>query len=133
MQFTKAFKDAIRSGELTCSFRRWKSPQARIGGQYNLHPKGAIEVTDIRRLPLKDAKAATTKRSGFASRNALGEHLKASDDDLVYLVEFRYLGDIAVTQPFKANVRKLKKLGLTESLEIGYRLTARGQQVLGKL
>ncbi len=28
---------------------------------------------------------------------------------------------------FKANVRKLKELGLTESLEVGYRLTPRGQ------
>ena len=32
--------------------------------------------------------------------------------------------------PFKANVRKLKALGLTESLEIGYRLSPRGQALL---
>ncbi|MFN0094525.1 MAG: hypothetical protein ACKVVT_07065 [Dehalococcoidia bacterium] len=30
---------------------------------------------------------------------------------------------------FKADVRKLKGLGLTESLEVGYRLTARGEAV----
>jgi hypothetical protein len=29
-------------------------------------------------------------------------------------------------QPFKLNVRKLKELGLTESLETGYRLSRRG-------
>jgi hypothetical protein len=29
-------------------------------------------------------------------------------------------------QPFKVNVRKLKTLGLTESLEVGYRLSPRG-------
>jgi hypothetical protein len=29
--------------------------------------------------------------------------------------------------PFKADVRKLKELGLTESLEVGYRLSPRGQ------
>ena len=28
--------------------------------------------------------------------------------------------------PFKTNVRKLKTLGLTESLEVGYRLSPRG-------
>jgi len=33
-------------------------------------------------------------------------------------------------EPFKLNVRKLKKLGLTESLETGYRLSARGSAVL---
>ena len=34
---------------------------------------------------------------------------------------------------FKLNVRKLKELGLTESLEIGYRLSPRGEAVLGKM
>jgi hypothetical protein len=36
-------------------------------------------------------------------------------------------------QPFKVNVRKLKALGLTESLEIGYRLSARGHAWLAHL
>ena len=31
------------------------------------------------------------------------------------------------TQPFKRDVRKLKELGLTESLEVGYRLSPRGR------
>lgn len=34
------------------------------------------------------------------------------------------------TRPFKARVRQLKELGLTESLEIGYRLSPRGRAVL---
>jgi hypothetical protein len=37
------------------------------------------------------------------------------------------------TQPFKRDVRKLKELGLTESLETGYRLSPRGRAVLGRL
>lgn len=37
------------------------------------------------------------------------------------------------TQPFKADVRKLKQLGLTESLEVGYRLSPRGETVLARL
>ena len=32
--------------------------------------------------------------------------------------------------PFKLNVRKLKGLGLTESLEVGYRLSPRGERYL---
>jgi hypothetical protein len=32
--------------------------------------------------------------------------------------------------PFKARVRKLKALGLTESLEVGYRLSPRGEAIL---
>ena len=34
---------------------------------------------------------------------------------------------------FKINVRKLKALGLTESLAVGYRLSARGEAVLERL
>ena len=33
------------------------------------------------------------------------------------------------TPPFKAKVRKLKALGLTQSLETGYRLTELGERV----
>ena len=34
------------------------------------------------------------------------------------------------TAPFKRDVRKLKELGLTESLEVGYRLSPRGRALL---
>src|SRR5688500_16856258 len=43
--------------------------------------------------------------------------------DLCKVVEIERL-------PFKANVRKLKALGLTESLEVGYRLSPRGEALL---
>jgi len=36
-------------------------------------------------------------------------------------------------QPFKRDVRKLKELGLTESLEVGYRLSPRGRAFLERL
>jgi hypothetical protein len=35
--------------------------------------------------------------------------------------------------PFKTDVRKLKELGLTESLEVGYRLSPRGRALLARL
>ena len=37
------------------------------------------------------------------------------------------------TLPFKARVRRLKELGLTESLEVGYRLSPRGKALLERL
>ena len=37
------------------------------------------------------------------------------------------------TQRLKTNVRKLKELGLTESLQVGYRLSPRGSAVLKHL
>jgi hypothetical protein len=36
------------------------------------------------------------------------------------------------TAPFKRDVRKLKELGLTESLEVGYRISPRGRAVLAR-
>jgi hypothetical protein len=50
----------------------------------------------------------------------------------------RRAGDLAAmvgreTQPFKTDVRKLKALGLTESLEVGYRLSPRGKALLPHL
>jgi hypothetical protein len=36
------------------------------------------------------------------------------------------------TQPFKIDVRKLKKLGLTQSFEVGYELSPRGRAYLAK-
>jgi hypothetical protein len=43
-------------------------------------------------------------------------------------------GDVGMDKAgFKINVRKLKSLGLTESLSVGYRLSPRGEAVLGRL
>ena len=39
----------------------------------------------------------------------------------------------AETKRFKGNVRKLKELGLTESLKVGYRLSPRGEGVLQRI
>lgn len=36
------------------------------------------------------------------------------------------------TAPFKVNVRKLKALGLTESLKVGYRVSPRGEAVMDR-
>jgi len=37
------------------------------------------------------------------------------------------------TQPFKTDVRKLKNLGLTISLPVGYRLSPRGEAYVRRL
>lgn len=43
------------------------------------------------------------------------------------------LAGYEATPTFKRDVRKLKELGLTESLEVGYRLSPRGRTVLDRL
>ncbi|MDP3893007.1 hypothetical protein [Nocardioides sp.] len=61
------------------------------------------------------------------------QYLELIDDRPAELAE-----DIAASigrekRPFKADVRRLKELGLTESLRVGYRLSARGRAVLDHL
>ena len=185
MQFTKAYKQAIAGGELTTSFRAWKSPQAKSGGQYNIAPYGAIEVDKVRLIKAHQASRAALRRAQLESHQALCEFLRVSPDTSVYQVDFHFLGKNPVKQidqtlldaaeliqlqqrlqrmdktgawtsqvlrlikkhpgtgarvlapetgmelaVFKRNVRKLKALGLTISLETGYRLSPRGEQLL---
>ena len=188
MLFRKPFKEAIRAGRVTCSYRRWKKPQAKVGGRYNLHPEGAIEVTAIDRVTLAEISAAQASAAGFKNRAALlellGENASAGQ---LYRVQFTYLGPALVKIPdtsgttavdttrlreklsamdrrartpwtprllqllldnpgvraadlapvmdwetprLKSQVRKLKALGLTISLETGYEVSPRGQQIL---
>lgn len=192
MLFREPFKRRIRAGEVTLTFRAWKRPQAKVGGVYNLHPRGAIRVEALARTELSEITPADARRAGFASLEALTAELTrpAGQRGQLYRVEFHYLGDGLVKQPegrdeplgraeyeelavrldrmdaraasgpwtrafltliherpatraaqlaaalgwdparFKANVRKLKRLGLTQSLAVGYRLSRRGSSLL---
>jgi hypothetical protein len=50
------------------------------------------------------------------------------------IVSHRLAGQVGAERlPFKRRVRQLKELGLTESLEVGYRLSPRGRAVLERL
>ncbi len=188
MQFTKPYKEAIVAGKVTTSFRRWKKPQVKVGGEYNIPPYGAIRVTNMTMLALQDASRKAIRDSGSTSIDELSKLLRCTPADTVYQVKFTYLGKDAVNQPdrsveltaeeienltrkvdrfdretpwawqtlrlianrpgtragdlapevnqeltvFKRNVRKLKALGLTESLEVGYQLSDRGRLLLSR-
>ena len=104
---------------------RLAGPDARIAlrSDAKLSPADVAEIA--RRLDRLDA----ASRRGPWTR------------DVLRLIEARpgvRAPDLAVsrglaTAPFKASVRKLKELGLTESLEVGYRLSPRGRAALRKL
>lgn len=186
MMFTRPYKEAIAAGRVTTSFRNWKRPQVKVGGEYNIPPFGAIRVTGITTTTLSQTSTRAVLRSGHESVGDLTKLLKCSTDDPVFQVDFTYLGAEPVKQPnrsadltrdeltelvarldnydkkspwawrtldlihqhpatragdlaprvgqelpvFKRNVRKLKTLGLTLSLEVGYQLSERGSQLL---
>ncbi len=188
MQFTQDSHAAIASGVITVTFRLWKRPHAKVGGQYTAGGV-VIEVDTIEMLPFHAITNADVRRAGANDRDALrarAAHAGPIDDDtLLYRIEFHVLGtkpepdtapvddehvmtviskleridarasngpwtrellqliggnegvvstDLAeqVGRPrleFKTDVRKLKALGLTESLLVGYALTPLGRRI----
>lgn len=101
----------------------------RIGIAYaGADPRIALRADD--RLGA-DELAATLKK--LARLSWAADHL-----GLVAQHPARRAGDLAAmagleTDAFKTRIRKLKGLGLTESLEVGYRLSPRGKAVLKAL
>ena len=89
MQFTKALRDRVRSGEVTCSVRIWKQPRVKIGGRYSL-PPGEIVVESLLEISLEDVTPDLARRSGFQGVVDLLKIAKHGRGRRVFLVEFRY-------------------------------------------
>lgn len=184
MLFKTFTHEPIRRGDITLTVRRWRAPQAKVGGQYRLHSGGAIEVTSVDIVEPDDLTEHDAHLAGFRSLTALVRALPKHEGGSLYRVAFTYIGELpdpraelaesdelstdeiadirarldrmdgdhpwtrdvlwliednegvragdlapAVsmeTQRFKTNVRRLKALGLTQSLETGYRVSPRG-------
>jgi hypothetical protein len=195
MLFRRADHAAIKRGEITTTYRRWKRAAARPGGRHRLDAGGVVEVIAIAMIDERAITDEDARAAGFADRTALLRQLSryAGEATHVYEVRFRYVADadkrahlaaddnlteeelgtilarlarmdasskhgpwtratltlidaypatLAATLaerlgrerlPFKADVRNLKALGLTISLETGYRLSPRGRAVLRRL
>ena len=106
MLFKQRFLDGIANGEITVAFRRWRKPSVKAGGTL-LTAVGQLQIAAVTEITLKDISAAEARRAG----------------DLCELMNHEKMR-------FKGNVRKLKSMGLTESLEVGYRLSPRGDALL---
>jgi hypothetical protein len=89
MQFAKALRPLVRSGQVTCSVRIWKQPRVKVGGRYSL-PPGEIEVVSIRSISRTDITAALAERSGFGSVEDLLEVAQHGAGEFVFLVDFVY-------------------------------------------
>ena len=85
-------------------------------------PLAAAEIVERPRSTDRRSKHPWT----LAALALIAQHPERRAADLAATIGFQ-------TAPFKANVRRLKALGLTESLEVGYRLTRLGREVLERL
>ena len=86
MQFAKALRDRVRSGEVTCSVRIWRSQRVKPGGRYPLPGGGWIEVEAVQPIAMADA-----RRAGFAGVVDLLKTAKHGGGEKVYLVTFHYV------------------------------------------
>jgi hypothetical protein len=189
--FKQAFWGGLRDGTITVTFRRWKRPQAKVGGRYRT-PAGMLEVDAVEVVTADRVTDAEARRAGYADAAAVFADIDRWPDGDLYRIAFHHAGDdprIALREDgdlsddeiadiaarldrldarsphgpwarrtldaiaarpgvragdladeqgrerldFKADVRKLKALGLTESLPVGYRLSPRGETVRARL
>ena len=199
IQFRVRDYQRIAAGELTLTFRRWRRPQARVGGRYRVG-EGAVEVDQVSQIAVDAITPEDARTAGFETPAAVLEAIernqrrRADRGAQLYRVAFHFAGphvdprkrlqaddeldhealeslvqrlakmdgrskrgpwttaklvaisrrpgtragDLAAAQAcetprFKSDVRKLKALGLTISLEVGYELSPRGDVVLAAL
>jgi hypothetical protein len=110
---------ARREGEVYRIELRLDGPDPRVA----LRSRSALSDTERSELAQRLARLDEASRHGpwtAATLALIAAHPETRAVDLAALVGREKL-------PFKRDVRKLKELGLTESLERGYRLSARGR------
>lgn len=100
-------------------------------GPLEVDPRIALR----KELPAAEETAALLARLAKLDASAAGGPWTRRTLEIIAAHEGVRAGDLAEMLgrerlPFKVDVRKLKALGLTESLEIGYRLSPRGKALL---
>jgi len=120
-----AFLDSGRDGRIHRVELRHAGPDPRV----ELRERGDLTAADLDEVRRRLERVDRASRHGPWTRTVL-ELIEARPE--VRAAELA-AGLGRETQPFKRDVRKLKELGLTESLERGYRLSPRGRTVLEAL
>jgi hypothetical protein len=91
MEFSRELREDVMSGDITVSFRLWRRPQVREGGQYRVGPV-RIEVDSVELVPFASITAADIRRTGEKDRESLRQRAAhagpIADDTLLYRIEF---------------------------------------------
>jgi hypothetical protein len=117
--------DARGDGDIHRIRLRWAGPDPRV----ELRERDDLGEAELGELTGRLERIDRARRDGPWTRDVL---------ELIAARPGVRAPDLAAslgreTQPFKRDVRKLKELGLTESLPIGYRLSPRGRVLLERL
>jgi hypothetical protein len=91
VQFSRELRADVLSGDITVTFRLWRTPKVKPGGRYRVG-SGLVEVDTVELVPFASIDAADLRRSGEPDLETLrsrAAHAGAiHDDTLVYRIEF---------------------------------------------
>ena len=90
MVFTNGLRDAVRSGEITCSVRIWTRPHVIVGNRYRMED-GEIEIDSIDPIGFPDITPQLARASGFLGLIDLLKVAKHGSGDNIYLIRFHYI------------------------------------------
>ena len=118
----RAFLDRHGEGEVFRIELAYAGPDPRVA----LRERADLDEAELSELTARLERLDRASRSGPWTREVL---------ELIAARPATLAADLAASlgrerDPFKRDVRKLKELGLTESLEVGYRLSPRGRAYL---
>ena len=98
LQFRPQDRTRVAAGEITVSYRLWRSPHVKAEKTYETG-FGRVVVEDVQLLPAgmigdEDVRLAGCRDRAEVERTA-GEHTKTTihPDTLLYRVQFRFIGD----------------------------------------
>jgi hypothetical protein len=91
VEFSRELRQDVISGDITVSFRLWRSPKVREGGRYPVGP-AHIEVDSVELMPFSAITPDDVHRSGEQDLEALRRRAAhagpVADDTLLYRIEF---------------------------------------------
>lgn len=90
MQFLKALRPRVRSGEITTSIRIWRSPRVSVGKRYGMDG-GWIEIEAVREISIEDISPEMARESGFSGVIDLLKTAKHGQGTRVFLIRFHYV------------------------------------------
>ena len=91
MEFSRELRPDVLAGDITVTFRLWRTPKVKAGGRYRVGP-GQIEVDLVELVPFASIDEADLRRSGEADLESLRRRAAHAgpiqDDTLLYRIEF---------------------------------------------
>jgi hypothetical protein len=91
VEFSWELRADVLSGDITVTFRLWRTPKVKAGGRQRVGP-GQIEVDSIELVPFASIDETDLHRSGEADRESLRRRAAHAgpieDDTLLYRIEF---------------------------------------------